>query len=42
MLKVPDDAVPQFEAMLLKKRIKLDVQRNDLAIVHMIADLPAK
>src|SRR5947209_4155086 len=41
VLEMPDDAVAQFQARGFEHRIERDIQGNDLAIVDVIADLPA-
>jgi hypothetical protein len=38
---MPDDAVSHVEVMLLKERIDKNVQRNNLSVVHIVANLPA-
>lgn len=41
MLKMPDDPVSQFQAMLGEQRVQNNIKRNHFAVEHEIADLPA-
>src|SRR5690606_1363723 len=38
--KRPDDTVAKLQTVMLEKRIKNNVERENLAIIDMVADLP--
>ncbi len=42
MLKMPDDAIPQYEAELLEQWIEINVQRENFSIIDIITHLPAQ
>src|SRR5947209_6322995 len=42
VLEVPDDAVAELQAQALEDRPEGNVEGNDLAIVHVIPNLPAQ
>lgn len=41
VLEVPDDAVAQVKAVLSENRIQNHVERKNLAVLNVVADLPA-
>ena len=41
MLKVPDDSISQLQVVCVEHRIKQDIERQDLALLYMVAHLPA-
>lgn len=41
VLEMPDDPVPEFQFVFFEQGIENRVERDDLALVNMVADLPA-
>ena len=42
VLEMPDDAVPQFEPMLMEDRIKPDIEREYFSAIDVVSDLPTQ